>query len=111
MIERLKTWWKKHRRRYKITRVLVVNSMTAIPERIGTDLYLVRKGDFCKRVVLNCPCGCKRRIDLNMVRTHKPSWTAKLEKGTISLNPSIWLPEDPCQSHFFIKYNTIEWVN
>jgi hypothetical protein len=51
--------------------VVVVESMTAIPAQIGADLYLVRHEDFDKRAVLDCPCGCKRRIDLNLVRTQK----------------------------------------
>jgi hypothetical protein len=111
MMNGLKRWWKNLRRRSKITRVVVVDSMTAIPAGIGAALYIVRQGSFDKRVVLDCPCGCWRRIDLNMVRTQDPYWSASLKKNSISLRPSVWLTNDACQSHFFIKSNRIEWVN
>ena len=107
----LKNWWKKRRRRSKVGRVIAVESMTAIPAKIGADIYLVRQGDFDKRAVLDCPCGCKRRIDLNLVRTQYPVWAVVSKKGSLSLNPSIWLKDDACKSHFFIKCNKIEWVN
>ena len=110
MMNGLKRWWKNLRRRSKISRVVMVESMTAIPAQIGADLYLVRHGDFDKRAVLDCPCGCKRRIDLNLVRTQYPLWSAQLHRGAISLVPSIWLTTDACRSHFFIKRNKIEWV-
>jgi hypothetical protein len=111
MMKRLKLWWKNRRRRFKVSRIVLVDSMTRIPASIGADVYLVRQGNFDKRLVLDCPCGCKRRIDLNMVRTQYPYWSATLAKNAISLKPSIWLTEDPCQSHFLIKSNRIKWVN
>jgi hypothetical protein len=111
MMNGLKRWWKNLRRRSKISRVVVVESMTAIPARIGADLYLVRQGNFDKRAVLDCPCGCGRRIDLNLVRTQYPSWSARFKKGSVSLRPSIWLTDDLCKSHFFVKHNRIEWAD
>jgi hypothetical protein len=111
MMNRLKRWWRNLRRRSKISRVVVVESMTVIPAQIGSDLYLVRQGDFDKRAVLDCPCGCGRRIDLNLVCAQNPSWSAQLRRGSISLRPSIWLTDDACKSHFFVKQNKIEWVD
>jgi len=111
MINGLKRWWRNLRRRSKISRVEVVESMTVIPAQIGSELYLVRQGDFDKRAVLDCPCGCGRRIDLNLVVTRNPSWSAEFKKGSISLRPSVWLTEDACKSHFFIRHNKIEWVD
>ena len=110
MIHSLRTWWKRLRAE-KIKRVVIVDSMTAVPTACASDLYLVRHGSFDKRAVFDCPCGCGRRIDLNLVQTQHPSWSAKLRNGRITLAPSIWLTADPCRSHFFVRNSKIEWAD
>jgi len=110
MMDFLKRWWKRFRRRSTVGRVVIIDSMTSVPAKLGSDVYFVRQGNFDKRVVFICPCGCGRRIDLNLVRTQHPSWSAHLRNGQISISPSVWLTADPCQSHFFIKNNKVEWA-
>jgi Family of unknown function (DUF6527) len=109
MIFSVKRWWKHFHRGKKIGRVVVVDSMTSVPEEIGGDLYLVRRDGHDKRVVLNCPCSCGRRIDLSLVASERPHWTIKMNKNKFSLYPSVWLTSDPCQSHFVIRDNKIKW--
>ena len=106
----LSKWWHELRRRNKVGKVMIVASMTDIPKSIDAKVYLVRQGTFDKRIVFNCPCGCQRRIDLNLVATQRPSWHITVRKNKLSLKPSVWLTADPCQSHFFINDSRIDWV-
>ncbi|MGJ5814466.1 DUF6527 family protein [Paludibaculum fermentans] len=59
---------------------------------------------------MNCPCRCKRRIDVSLSGTEEPHWTVELDGGSITLWPSIWLRQDSCQSHFFVRGGKIIWV-
>jgi len=105
------SWWKRLRRRRRFRYVVVLESMTAVPERLGANIYLVRRGGMDRRAVLACPCRCGRKIDLNLVSSsHQASWSAKLEAGKLSLQPSIWLRSDPCDSHFFVRNSRVLWV-
>lgn len=111
IFDTLSSWWKLLWRRRRFRRVMVVESMTAVPERLGANIYLVRRGGMDRRVVLACPCKCGRKIDLNLVSSsHQASWSATFENGKLSLQPSVWLRSDPCHSHFFIRNSRVHWV-
>jgi len=110
IFRKIKVWWRRVRRRRRFVRVLVVESMTEIPSDPGADIYVVRRGGLERRLVISCPCRCKRRIDVNLIAGRDPYWSLKLSGKRISLHPSIWLRSDPCQSHFFIRENRVIWV-
>ena len=44
-----------------------------IPDDLGNLLLIVGCPN-PKWVVLECPCGCKSRIDVNLMRTRSPRW-------------------------------------
>jgi hypothetical protein len=103
--------WRHFRRRRKLQKVVFVESMNDVPESVGATLYVVYRSGQYRRAVLQCPCRCGRRIDLNLNAHQFPHWTAKTRKGVVTLSPSIWVPIDACGSHFFVRQNRIEWVN
>jgi hypothetical protein len=111
ILETLNYWWKRLRRRRRYGKVAIVESMTAVPERLGGTIYIVRRGGYDRRVAFGCPCRCGRRIDLNLVNnSQQPSWSASVDGGKITIQPSVWLREDVCQSHFFVRNGRVLWA-
>ncbi len=62
--------------------------------RYGTDTHL-------------CACGCGEKI----VTPLKPQGWRLIYDGTVTLRPSIGSFEIPCQSHYYITQNKIEWLD
>ncbi|WP_425270983.1 DUF6527 family protein [Mucilaginibacter endophyticus] len=58
--------------------------------------------------VLQCPCGCGKKIQLNMLKEASPCWTYTLEGSHITLKPSVW-GKTGCRSHFFVRGGYIDW--
>jgi hypothetical protein len=110
MFDLLRRLWKELRKRRSVGRVIIVESMNDIPLEIRADIYLVQRGGVDKRAVMTCPCRCGRRIDVSLVGRDEPHWTAQMGGGKISLLPSVWLRQDPCQSHFFVRDGKFIWV-
>jgi hypothetical protein len=109
--EVIQRWWKRLIRRRRYGKVVVVDSMSAVPERMGGTIFIVRRGGFDRRAAFGCPCRCGRRIDLNLVRNaQQPSWSAAIEGDTVTLHPSVWLRQDPCKSHFFVRGSRVIWA-
>lgn len=53
-----------------------------------------------------CACGCGEKV----VTPLSPDfWQMYYNGKEISLTPSIGNYEFPCQSHYFIRYNKVEW--
>ena len=103
-------WWKKLRRRNRISRVKHVRSMEEIPKRIGATLYVVQRAGLARWAVLDCPFFCGARIHVNLMATRRPHWTLTEVDGRVSVLPSLWQPKHACGSHFFISHNRIKWV-
>lgn len=54
-----------------------------------------------------CCCGCGARI----VTSLKPTrWKLANSSGSVSLSPSIGNWRLPCQSHYWIRSNRVEWA-
>lgn len=54
-----------------------------------------------------CPCGCGKEVATKI----SPSrWTLKYDGESVSLSPSIRNTGLPCQSHYFITKNKVEWA-
>jgi hypothetical protein len=106
-----KLWnaWRWLRRRNRFTKVVMVDSMDGLPMRLGSSLYVVG-GSQPKWIVMSCPCGCGERIDVNLMRTRRPTWQLSLQGGQVSLHPSLWVPKERCGSHFIIRNSRITWV-
>jgi len=110
ILTRVRNAWKRFRRRKCIKAVMLVESMNDVPPRVGSNLYLVYRGDQYRRAVLACPCRCGRRIDVSLSASHTPHWVVTRAGDEVTLSPSLWVPTELCGSHFFIRRNRIEWV-
>jgi hypothetical protein len=92
------------------TTVAVVSSMNDIPEDLSKEIFIVNRGGRDRWVVLACPCGCKDRLDVNLMSTRRPFWRLRRHRGTVSLLPSLWVSEDRCGSHFWLVRNRVVWA-
>ena len=54
-----------------------------------------------------CCCGCGERINTSLKPTR---WSLVYDNDTVSLYPSIGNWRLPCQSHYWIRSNQIEWA-
>ena len=106
---RIRSFWRGLRRRRRIARIVRVESMSEVPSKLHGDLYMVSASK-PKWVVLECPCRCGDRIDVNLMKSRQPSWQLTMDGQEASLYPSLWMPRDKCGSHFWIRRNRIDWV-
>lgn len=76
-----------------------------IPKELAEGvLYVSRK---YATATHRCLCGCGTKI----VTPLKPGfWQLAVEKGRVSLHPSVGNWNHPCQSHYIITRNGVRWV-
>ena len=87
-----------------------IPSLNELPDRLENRvLYLIGESKY-KWIIMNCPCGCNDRIDINLMKAYKPYWNLTLKDKRISLYPSLWIPKDRCGSHFWIINSKIVWA-
>jgi len=54
-----------------------------------------------------CACGCGLEVVTPLSRT---DWSLYFDGESISLHPSIGNWSFPCQSHYWIRRNAVEWA-
>jgi len=54
-----------------------------------------------------CPCGCREEV-VTKIAPHR--WHMTYDGETVSLYPSIGNWSLPCESHYWIKKNSIIWA-
>jgi len=87
-----------------------VESIDDIPSSIGGVLYLVERGERPRWIVIDCPCRCGERIEVNLMHSRRPVWEVSRRDDTVSLYPSLWVSKERCGSHFWIRDNRVLWV-
>lgn len=107
----LRNWWSVFRRRKKIRQVRLVQSVNDLPARLGPDLFLIEKAGVARWAVLDCPCLCGSRIDVNLMASSKPHWQILRRTGRVTITPSLLQPSHKCGSHFLIVNNRILWLS
>jgi hypothetical protein len=76
-----------------------------IPEELKERvLYISRKYE---TAVHKCFCGCGREVVTPLSST---GWKLTFDGKSVSLYPSIGSWSLPCQSHYFITKNRVEWA-
>ncbi len=55
-----------------------------------------------------CCCGCGREVVTPLAPR---GWTLSFDGDSVSLNPSIGNWSFPCQSHYWIHRNHVEWAD
>jgi hypothetical protein len=93
-----------------IRKVEYVESMSSIPPERSEVMYIVRNGGKEKWAVFSCPCEIGERIDVNLMATRFPHWTILHRADGVTLFPSLRMPKDGCNSHFWIKASRVVWA-
>lgn len=76
-----------------------------IPDNIDPDtLYISAE---YKTAIHLCPCGCKSEVATPL---SPDDWQLTFDGDSVSLYPSIGSWGLPCQSHYWITNNIIEWA-
>ncbi|WP_148280025.1 DUF6527 family protein [Acidovorax sp. KKS102] len=74
------------------------------------DLVLLREGGEAWSVMMRCPCGCGRPVELPLIREARPRWSLQLDgDGHPSLVPSVWR-RDGCRAHYFVRRGKVVWI-
>jgi hypothetical protein len=103
-------WTRKQRPAFTYAKVRIVESMSDVPTEIGWEIFVVRRDSLPRWVVLQCPCRCGERLNVNLMRSAKPHWTLSLKRGKASLSPSLWVSTSRCGSHFWLVDNGVFWA-
>jgi hypothetical protein len=85
--------------------VYFVTSVSDIPDDIGNSVYVVGTENVWKWAVFQCPCSQGHQLRVNLMRSHSPRWNLRIDRGKISLIPSVVVTDYPCQSHFWMESN------
>ena len=107
----IRRWWQRFYRRRSYGPVGFVESLSAVPTRPKGTIFVVNALGSPKWAVLACPCRCGDQITVNLMRHIKPSWSATVDHGRLTLRPSLWRGERTCRSHFFIRSNRVTWID
>jgi len=94
--------------RYSTT---VLNSReSALRATTGGNVFaLVESTGHKKWALMRCPCGCGETLALNLMRTHSPCWTVRLNiRGDVTVEPSI--DATKCGAHFWLRNGIVVWA-
>ena len=76
-----------------------------IPDDIEEDtLYISTE---YKTAIHKCPCGCGYEVATSL---SPHDWKLTFDGDSVSLYPSVGSWGLPCQSHYWITNNVIEWA-
>lgn len=83
-----------------------------MPDDVEFDtLYLIGEDEMYWFAAMECPCGCKAKIQLSLLPDDKPKWSVDQHTDhTASLHPSVWRKVG-CKSHFWFKKGLVQWCN
>lgn len=71
---------------------------------------LVSGGKGYKWLVMQCPCGCKQELALNLMHSHKPFWRIEIKsENKFSVHPSV--DSTTCGAHFWILDSQVIWCD
>jgi hypothetical protein len=90
--------------------VVTVASRGDVPSQLGRTIYVVRRFNSDRWLILACPCGCGGRIEVNLMKNYYPHWRLRRHKDSVSLWPSLWVSNQRCGSHFRLVDNRVLWV-
>ena len=83
-------------------------AVTTVQQQPG-DAVLVFRGAV-RSVILNCPCGCRNFLTINLDSRAGPAWRYYLRNNALTLFPSYWR-DSHCESHFILWSSRIYWCD
>ena len=107
---KLKIWFRKLWHQYGPKRQLIIVEGDTPPKHLSTKhLYLARDDGEDWSIAMQCPCGCKDRLEMMLIKEVKPHWSLKtLDTAYPTLHPSVWR-KSGCGAHFWVKNGRIHW--
>lgn len=66
------------------------------------DAVLISRGGHHRCVMLDCPCGCRSSLPINVDPRSGPAWRLYSPGPMLTLYPSVWR-ESGCNSHFVVR--------
>lgn len=75
-----------------------------IPEKLEDGKIYV--SETYATAVHKCCCGCGQKVVTPLSPT---GWRLTIDRGKVSLYPSIGSWSFPCRSHYWVKRNEIQW--
>jgi hypothetical protein len=75
-----------------------------IPEKLEDGKIYV--SETYATAVHKCCCGCGQKVVTPLSPT---GWRLTIDRGKVSLYPSIGNWNFPCRSHYWVKRNEIQW--
>ena len=103
-------WIQRWRRRKRYSAIHVVASMSDIPQALDEEIFVVGASGSFKWAVFDCPCRLGHTLTVNLMKSHWPRWKASIAHGCVSLRPSVIVDDHPCQSHFWLTANKVQWL-
>jgi hypothetical protein len=90
--------------------VVTVESRDEVPLQLGRKIFVIKRSGRNRWMIIACPCGCGQRIEVNLMKSIRPHWRIRLDQGSLSVWPSLWVSADRCGSHFVLVRNRVLWV-
>lgn len=72
-------------------------------------VYIVGEKPYYWVLLLECPCGCREIIYLNLLKEGKHKWSFEIKNKKISIFPSV-RKKNRCGSHFVISKGKLVFV-
>jgi hypothetical protein len=110
LLQRLCDWVFRRKPEHRYSRVINVNSMSEVPNDIGSTIFLVGPVDWPKWAIFMCPCEEGHRLSVPLMRSVDPHWRLARRRGSVSLWPSVSVDGGSCSSHFWLKENQVHWA-
>ncbi|WP_420334938.1 DUF6527 family protein [Roseibium sp.] len=89
----------------KGTKELTPKFVEFIPKELEAGVLYV-SGEYAT-TAHQCACGCGEKVILPL---HPTDWNLKFDGKSITMRPSVGNWSYPCQSHYLITNNRIEWA-
>jgi hypothetical protein len=105
-------WWRRFKSSLSPARRLYTIEGDSLPQRLPhRDVLLARDGDEDWCVGMRCPCGCRKVIELLLVKGVAPRWDICIDgRGLPTLEPSVFL-QTGCRSHFWLRRGRVYWCD
>lgn len=86
--------------------MLYIKDYLELPEVVPPEvIYIVSTNGQQWLAVLTCPCGCKRKLPLNLLGDEKPYWEFDDEFGA-NISPSVIV--EGCNIEFTLKQGVVK---
>src|SRR5690349_20647485 len=112
LLRAIGNWWKRAKPDRRYSHTVFLECRHEVPDSPPRDtLYVVGAPEAAKWLLFDCPCGRGHRLDVNLMRERRPFWRLSVGRGDkLSVFPSLWVADDMCDSHFWLKDSCVYFV-